>query len=185
MPDLTIRLKRHADHTASLTCKRRDGSVTWQRQRGSLGAVFPPHDLTHYAVEQTLGFQHGFYGLIADGWAIEDFAKPWPRGPIPTEAQEVELIVGFFDTERRGNAGLTSESFHAHVERYLAARKATKGKLATLTGVRPLSDEDLERVRSTRSELLDSWWNTLPGDSLDLEFNRGARFLVLDARASD
>src|SRR3982751_4823753 len=103
MPDLTIRLKRHPDHTASLTCTRRDGSVTWQRQRGSLGAVFPPHDLTHYAVEQTLGFQHGFYGLIADGWAIEDFAKPWPRGPIPPEAQEVELIVGFFDTERRGD----------------------------------------------------------------------------------
>src|SRR5207253_2804998 len=64
MPDLTIRLKRHPDHTASLSCTRRDGSVTWQRQRGSLGAVFPPHDLTHYAVEQTLGFQHGFYGLI-------------------------------------------------------------------------------------------------------------------------
>ena len=179
MPDLTIRLKRHPDHTASLSCTRRDGSVTWQRQRGSLGAVFPPHDLTHYAVEQTLGFQRGFYGLIADGWAIEDFAKPWPRGPIPTEAQEVELIVGFFDTERRGDLALTSDTFREHVTRYLAARQATKAKMATLTGVRPLSDEDLERVRSSRAELLESWWNTLPGYSLDLEFNRGVPVSVL------
>jgi hypothetical protein len=181
MPDLTIRFKRHPDHTASLTCTRRDGSVTWQRQRGKLGAVFPPHDLTHYAVEQTLGYQHGFYGLIADGWAIEDFAKPWPRGPIPVEAQEVEVIVGFFDTERRGNFGLTSESFQDHVQRYLAARRSTKGAAVALCAIRPLSDEDLDRVRSLRSEMLDRWWSVLPGESLELDFER-AGSAVLNRR---
>jgi len=172
MPDLTIRFKRHPDHTASLTCVRRDGSTTWQRQRGSLGAVFPPHDLTHYAVEQTLGFRQGFYGLIADGWEIADFAKPWPRGMIPEEAREVELIVGFFDTERMSGCNLTSEEYLEHVTTYLASRQADKG--TTLTHVRPLADEELALIRTYRSELLDRWWNVLPGDTLELQFIRPA-----------
>jgi hypothetical protein len=53
-------------------------------------------------VETTLSYAHGFYGLIADGWEIADFAAPWPRGPVPHDALEVELIVGFFESERRG-----------------------------------------------------------------------------------
>jgi hypothetical protein len=170
MHDLTIRLKRHPDHTASLTCIRRDGTSTWQRQRGKLGAVFPPHDLTHFAVEQTLGFQHGFYGLIADGWNIEDFAKPWPKGTIPTEAQEVELIVGFFDTERSTLQHLTSAEYQEHVSKYLAARAGKKGE--TLGAVRPLSDDDLQRIRDCRHELLERWWDVMPGDVLELDFDR-------------
>src|SRR4051794_35830439 len=145
MPDLTIRLKRHPDHTASLTCIRHDGTSTWQRQRGGLGAVFPPHDLTHYAVEQTLGYQHGFYGLIADGWDIGDFVKPWPRGAIPGEAQEVELIVGFFDMERMSYSRMTSAEFQEHIENYLASRPAEKR--AALGSVSALTNEELQRVR--------------------------------------
>jgi hypothetical protein len=170
MTDLTIRFKRHPDHTASLTCVRRDGTTTWQRQRGTLGAVFPPHDLTHYAVEQSLGYCQGFYGLIADGWNIADFAKPWPRGGIPEEAREVELIVGFFDTERMSGHRLTSKEYDEHVARYLASRQPKKG--TTLTQARTLSDEELSMVRDYRGELLDRWWNVLPGDTLELEFVR-------------
>ena len=171
MSDLTIRLKRHPDHTASLTCIRRDGTSTWQRQRGRLGSVFPPHDLTHYAVEQDLGFRNGFYGLIADGWNIEDFAKPWPRGEIPVEAQEVELIVGFFDMERMSAQHLTSNEYLDHCRRYLAARQSTKGA-RSLGSVRPLCDEELERVRSHRTDLLEQWWSVMPGDVLELTFSR-------------
>lgn len=69
------------DGSATLTCTRSDGSVTWQRQTGQQGLVFPAHDLTHLAVETTMGYARGFYGLIAADWEIADFAAPWPRGP--------------------------------------------------------------------------------------------------------
>ena len=99
-PHLLIRIKRASDGSAALSCVRAGGSTTWQRQLGATGAVMPAHDLTHYAVESVLGYRRAFYGLVADGWDIDDFAAPYPRGPIPEEAREAEMVVGVFDTER-------------------------------------------------------------------------------------
>ena len=56
MPELLIRIKKKTDGAAALSCIRPDGTTTWQRQDGRLGAFFPLHDLTHYAVETVLGF---------------------------------------------------------------------------------------------------------------------------------
>ena len=167
-PDLEIRLKRHSDGSASLTLTRADGTVTWQRQKGSLALVFPPHDLTHYAVESTLGHRRGFYGLVAEGWEVGDFAVPWPRGPIPEEAREVELIVGFFDAERRSMDRWSAEAFNEHAVTYVAA-----GKYAGKIEPPVLTDADIARVREVRQELFDRWFALTPGDAMELEFTRG------------
>jgi hypothetical protein len=162
-PALVIRLKRHSDGSASLTLTRANGSVTWQRQNGSLGMVFPPHDLTHYAVESTLGYRRGFYGLVAEGWEIGDFAAPWPRGAIPEEAREVELIVGFFDSERRSSDRWTAADFNEHAEKYVGASKYAG------TIVPPvLRDEDIARVRAVRDDLLARWSALAPGDAMEI-----------------
>jgi hypothetical protein len=165
---LHIRLKRHSDDSASLTCTRRDGSVTWQRQQGPTAIVMPAHDLTHYAVETALGFRRGFYGLLAEGWEIGDFAKPWPRGPIPDEALVVELLVGFFDAERRQGEVMTAEAFQAQAAQYVASREAV-GK-AMPAGQWQLSDAELARVRASRDDLLKRWAAVPSGGALDLEF---------------
>jgi hypothetical protein len=170
-PDLRIRLKRHPDGSASLTCTRRDGTSTWQRQQGQLGWVFPPHDLTHYAVETTLGYRHAFYGLIADGWEIADFAKPWPRGPIPAEAIEVELIVGFFDAERINTARWSTEEFNAHAAQFVAARQIVRPGAERITP-RPLTADELANVRACRADLLARWAALQPGEALELPFER-------------
>ena len=167
--DLIIRIKKHPDGSASLSCTRADGSVTWQKQHGKRGAVFPPHDLTHFAVEHTLEYRHGFYGLLADGWDIADFAKPWPRGPIPAEAMEVELRVGFFDMERLQQLELTAEEFLHHAETFIANRRAS-GKV-TPSLQRVLSTRDFMAVRTMRTELLAQWASVPHGDTLELHFN--------------
>lgn len=77
---LTIRLKKGRDGPHTLACTRADGSVTVQHNRHDF---FPPHDLTHYAVESVLDYDCGFYGLVADGWDLADFGAPWPRGKLP------------------------------------------------------------------------------------------------------
>jgi hypothetical protein len=167
LPQLNIRLKRHPDGSASITLTRADGTVTWQRQKGSLALVFPSHDLTHYAVEQTLGYRFAFYGLVADGWEISDFATPWPRGPIPEEAREVEMVVGLFDGMRRDRDQSSAAELNAQLQQ-LAADSKFAGSLVPRT----FTDDDLANVRVLRSELLARWGATAPGDSLDLEFTR-------------
>src|SRR5262245_60665350 len=100
MDGLVIRIKKKSDGSAALSCQRADGTVTWQRQEGAQGRFFPLHDLTHFAVETVLGLRQGFYGLVASGWNLTDFGRPYPRGPIPAEAATAEFIVGFLDQER-------------------------------------------------------------------------------------
>lgn len=165
LPDLKIRLKRRADGSAAITCEREDGTTTWQRQEGTIGQVFPAHDLTHYSVETTFGYTQGFFGLVADGWEISDFAKPWPRGPIPQEAQEVELLVGLLDMQRRMLADWNAEEMLDQGRLYVASR----GDRASLP---PLTDERLDKVKRLRAEVFAKWASIEPGDSLELLFQR-------------
>ncbi len=165
LPILKIRVKRRSDGSAALTCERADGSVTWQRQEGSIGLVFPSHDLTHYAVETALGYHHGFFGLVADGWDISDFSAPWPRGPIPPEAVEVELVVGLLDMQRLMNADWTAAELLEQGRLYVSSR-GQKARIPDLT------DEMLTRVLDERRAVFSRYAAIAPGDTLELVFDR-------------
>jgi hypothetical protein len=164
MPDLVIKFKKNADGSAALTCVRADGSSTWQQQTGAQGQFFPLHDLTHYAVETILRRRIGFYGLLADGWSITDFGKPWPRGPMPPDALVPELIVGFLDTERASGAVWTAEQFHENALRYFEQHD--------LSASFRLSDEELVSIRQRRAELFAQWAGVPAGGTLELAFDR-------------
>jgi hypothetical protein len=164
MPDLSIKLKKHTDGSAALTCIRADGSTTWQQQKGAHGRFFPLHDLTHYAVETVLGRRTGFFGLVADGWDIADFGQPWPRGPLPPDALVPELIVGYLDTERAAGERWTAEQFHDSAMRYFEEHD--------LSGSFRLTDDDLIHIRRRRAELFSQWAELPAGDTLDLTFDR-------------
>jgi hypothetical protein len=165
LPDLKIRFKRRADGSAAITCEREDGTTTWQRQEGVIGQVFPAHDLTHYSVETAFGYTQGFFGLVADGWEISDFAKPWPRGAIPREAQEVELLVGLLDMQRRMLADWNAEELLEQGRLYVASR----GDRASLPA---LTDESLAKVKKLRAEVFAKWASVEPGETLELVFQR-------------
>lgn len=158
---LIVQIAKRADGAGVLRCTRADGSVTWQKQtRHALH--FALHDLTHFAVESTLGFRRGFFGLIAEGWEIEDTTGKGARGPLPQEALEVEHIVGFFDTERSSGVLLTAEDFNHHS----GVQASSSGRPAQ----RPLTDADIARVRACRGELFSRWYALEPGSTMELQF---------------
>jgi hypothetical protein len=170
MPDLLIRIKKKSDGSAALTCVRRDGSVTRQRQDGEQGRFFPIHDLTHYAVETVFGHRRGFYGLVADGWDLSDFGAPWPKGRLPADLDPSELIVGFLDTERAGGVEWNAAEFNAGVAKYHAQHR--------LAGTCLVTDEQLKQIRAMLREVIARWQALPAGETLELPFERSSFSIV-------
>jgi hypothetical protein len=157
-----IQFTTRTDGGAVLKCIRADGSATWQRQDDKRAAFFPLHDLTHYAVETGLGFSRAFYGLIAEGWDIEDTTGKTARGPLPNEALEAEYIVSAFSAERAGGAVATAGEFNELAATFASAKGMPQPQ--------PLTDEDLAKVRSRFDELAVKWRSLSPGATLELVF---------------
>jgi hypothetical protein len=93
MPSLLFRLKKRADAAAQLTLVREDGTRT-TGPVGSAEGYFPVHDLTHYAIEQTLGLSEGFLGLVASGWEIGDFEVKGTAKRLSHETIFAEIAAG-------------------------------------------------------------------------------------------
>lgn len=148
---LRIEITKRTDGTGLLRCTRQDGSVTWQKQNRH-AAHFALHDLTHFAVETVLRCRRGFFGLIAEGWDMEDTTGKGNRGPLPAEATEVEKIVGLFDSERACGQLWTTEEFNRFAPR-------------------ALSQTEIQNIRTARGDLFRQWSTVQPGDKLELQFD--------------
>lgn len=147
---MRIEIAKRPDGGGALRCARQDGSVTWQKQVRH-AAHFALHDLTHYAVETGLGYRHGFFGLIAEGWEVEETTGKGSRGDLPAEAIEVERIVGLFDSERASGVLWSTEEFNEFAPR-------------------PLTEAEIQKVRALRGELFQRWSAIDPGQTLELHY---------------
>jgi hypothetical protein len=151
---LRIELKRTADGRPSLACVREDGTRTWARVHPFL----PTHDLTHCAVESVLGVDDAFFGLIAQGWDIDDFAAPGVVRRLPAAALCVEQVVGHIERAVAVDADALAEA--------LALEAARTGRSPCLD----VRADQLEAIRRLRGALLDAWRATPPGETLRLTF---------------
>jgi hypothetical protein len=156
-----VQITKRSDGAGVLRCVRADGSVTWQKQTDRHAAFFALHDLTHFAVETVLGYRRAFFGLVAEGWDIEDTTGKGARGPLPPEAGEVECLVGLFFTERAGGVIWPVDEFNE-----FAAMQ--------IKGARRLSADEIARVKKKRSELFQQWSAVAPGATLELAFEKAA-----------
>lgn len=147
---LQIEIVKRTDGAGVLRCTRSDGSVTWQKQDRH-ATFFALHDLTHFSVETTLGFRRAFFGLIDEGWEIEDTDGKGSRGPLPMDAMIAESIVGLLDAERASGAQWTAEEFNASRAQF-----------------EPVAQEDLSRIRDRRRQLFEQWSTVEPGSTLKL-----------------
>ena len=152
---LKIEIVKRSDGAGVLRCTRPDGSVTWQKQSQRFAAHFSYHDLTHFAVETTLGYKLGFFGLIALGWDVDDTTGKGTKGPLPPEAGEVEQVVGLFDSERASGILWTVEEFATYAPPSMS---------------RTLDADAIQAVRTRRAELFRAWGEVAVGGKLELEF---------------
>ncbi len=161
---MKVLLKKGSAGDAVVTFVRADGSATSGRLgSGGFGAV---HDLTHYAVETTLGLRQGFFGLLAQGWNIPDFDTKGTAVQLPDEAVVVECIVG-----QLNNATFAGRELPAEELNWLVS--------AAVAGVRPgakppvVNPDTLQRMQQTLATLLARWRTLPPGGTLQLDFPAG------------
>ncbi len=167
VPELRVEFAKRADGAAVLRCMRPDGTATWQRHEGRQAMFFPLHDLTHFAVETTLGFRGGFYGLIADGWEIADTDGKGSRGPLPAEAVLVEHVVGMLERERVGGAdALTASELNAQLQQL-----ARDGRVEC---ARTFTDEELHAARVRMDALHAAWAALEPRGAMEMSFDRSS-----------
>ena len=159
---MTIRLTKGKNKMNTLVCVRDDGSRTW------IALNLPPaHDLGHYAIETTLGFRNAFFGLLTQGWGIEDFGRPDPltgeKPTIPSEALQTEAIAGLLDMEQRSRHAPNYAEFDA----LLACACAGMGLPAPA-----LTMAQLDAIRGRHTDLLHQWIALPEGETLNLSFPR-------------
>ena len=159
---MVIQLKKGRDGPSTLTCVRADGTRTW----GKVHPFFPLHDLTHCAVESVLQFDQAFFGLVAAGWQIDDFATPGAAGRLPAQALWAEHIVGILDRERGLPHPLPASELSATMAAGLQGQK--------LAPFRPITEAELGQVRGLR-DALQARWHALPaGATLEVPFPAAA-----------
>jgi hypothetical protein len=155
---MVIQLKKGKNGPSTLACIRADGSRTW----GKLHPFFPLHDLTHCATESVLEFHEGFFGLVASGWDIDEFAQKGATKRLPLQAGWAESIVGILDQERGMGQVLSASEFND------ALAESLRGQ--DFAAFRLLTGEELVRVRTLR-DTLSLKWQALPiGETLQVEF---------------
>lgn len=152
-------LKKAKDGRPTVTFVRADGSSTTGRL-GS-GDFGPVHDLTHYAVETTLGLSGGFYGLLASGRNLPDFEVKGTGPRLADEAIVAECIVGQLTNVVFGGQAVATADFNWLVgEAVRAVRPAA--------AVPALDDVTFRTLRERLSALLDRWRALPPGETLEL-----------------
>jgi hypothetical protein len=159
---MRVQFTKRNDGGVVLQFIRLDGSTTWRRY-DKHGVFFSYHDLTHFAVETSLGFQQGFYGLIAGGWDIADTEGKGTRGKPPIEAGLVEYIVGLFSAERvGGSAPLTAEEFNKQLRDMVTPHHIPVDREFTGT--------ELAMTRNLIRDLYDRWSCVPQGSRFELTF---------------
>jgi hypothetical protein len=99
---------KKADKQDTLTCVRDAGSTTWW----PLSAHFAQHDMLHYIVETTLGYNEAFFRLVAKGRDIDSFGtRDGQKDTYTREEGETELLVGLLQVEMQSGTTQSNTEF--------------------------------------------------------------------------
>lgn len=155
---MQLRFTKNNGKPHILLFKRDDGTETWMVSDD----FFVRHDLSHYAIETTLGYRKAFMGMLNDGMDIKDFEDRNKRKNIliSPEAVYAENMANLFLMEL---AQGETEDFN----QVLADSFINMGVVEV--PVR-LSVAELDAIRSLLRRLLGEWTELPAGQTMILEF---------------
>lgn len=153
---MLIRITKKNERS-QLLCKRNDGTYTFT----SLNAGTPYHDIAHYVVEDTLNIKDGFFGLIVQGYSIEQLSSPVVIKTLPAEILVAEVITRALHSLYVG--ACTEDQFIPLIKEEL------KDKGAGILNY--LYEDTVYKMRDRYDKLAIQWKNLIDGESLEVNFN--------------
>lgn len=159
---MQLTFTKHNPSKFTLQATRPDGSKTWVNHQHDFLLI---HDLVHFAVERELDLGESFYGQVAAGNDMSDFADKDKRDEIyaslkSDEAIVTEHIVSLIQTEK--NDGKLFGNFEEELEKILSDQNLN---------FRPIHlKHKIENIRTFVNILLDRWDNLAYQDSMKLDF---------------
>ena len=140
-----------------LSCKRKDGTVTWMH----LSKFFILHDLCHYTIETILSLRKAFFGMLANGTAITEFELPKEERPFELTPEAlfaehlVNLVVIDFTQGRMDNLiGIFKETYDDAGDNLINL----------------INEERLEDIRKKYASLIQQWRSLPERETLKLIF---------------
>jgi len=131
-----------------LSCKRKDGSMTWKH----VSPFFIMHDICHYAVETVIPFHEAFFGMIKKGTDITEFE-------LPKEERSIALGAEALLTEHFVNL-LVIEYTQGKMDNLLEILKATY-EIDDDKMIDWITEKKLNEIRIAYNGLMKKW-NVLP-----------------------
>jgi len=154
-----------------LNFKKNEGKrhvVTYHRDNGTKTCMpaddfFIAHDLSHFAIEKTMGYKTAFYGMINGGIELFDFLDKQKREAMhfTDEAINAESMANLFLID--SNQGRI-EGFH-QLQNDVLRTGFPRAQSVMLT------EEEIDTIRNYFSELLSQWYLLRPNEFLQLEID--------------
>jgi len=155
---MLLQITKHSDKPHIISYRRDDGTTTWMKADD----FFVQHDLSHYAIEKTLGYSTAFMGMLNNGMDIKDFENREKRLrlTITAEACYAENMANLFLMEAARDK---FDDFNA-----VLASAFTNMQQPIETPV--LTETELNAVRQYLKTLLAQWRQLTPGQTMTLSF---------------
>ena len=140
-----------------LSCKRKDGSMTWKH----VSPFFIMHDICHYAVETVIPFHDAFFGMIKKGTDITEFE-------LPKEARSISLSSEALLTEHLVNL-LVIEYTQGKMDNFLEILRATY-EIDDDKTIDLITEEKLYEIRIAYDGIMKKWDDLPERETMTLIF---------------
>jgi hypothetical protein len=120
------------------------------------------HDLSHYAIEKTLGYTTAFFGLIKSGVKIKDFNDKATR-------DKMHLTNDAWYAEGLANLILI-EYTQGQFENFNEVFKSTLSKTNPNTPFLAINELDIKKTRILFTDLVKKWKLLTEKETMELEF---------------
>jgi len=156
---MLLQITRHTDKPHIVSYRRNDGTTTWMKADD----FFVQHDLSHYAIEKTLGYTTAFMGMLNKVMDIKDFENREKRLQltITEEACYAENMANLF----------LIETVNDNFDNFNEVLASAFSNMQQPINAPVLTDTELNAVRQCLKTLLDQWKQLAHGQTMTLNFD--------------